>query len=154
VGGKARDRLRYAPSNSRRDRIGALVCRRLTAMSAGTLSLILVSVSLSALAQVSLKFGVGGATSVGDNKGSAITAMAHAFLTPGVFGGLALYGLGMLLWLTVLRRIDVSQAYPFIGLGIALTSVLGYGLFGEMLGPQRIIGMLVVIGGIIVVAWS
>ena len=60
----------------------------------------------------------------------------------------------MLLWLTVLRRIDVSQAYPFIGLGIALTSVLGYGLFGEMLGPQRITGMLVVIGGIIVVAWS
>ena len=114
----------------------------------------LLVVSLSALAQVSLKFGVGGATSDGADKGSTIASMAHAFLTPGVFGGLALYGLGMLLWLTVLRRIDVSQAYPFIGLGIALTSVLGYGLFGEMLGPQRITGMLVVIGGIIVVAWS
>jgi multidrug transporter EmrE-like cation transporter len=123
-------------------------------MTLGTLSLVLASVSLSALAQVSFKFGVSEVASSSTNRGSAISALAHTLFTPGVLGGLALYGLGTLLWLSVLRRIDVSQAYPFIGLGIALTAVLGYGLFGEALGPQRIVGMLIVVGGIIVVAWS
>jgi multidrug transporter EmrE-like cation transporter len=123
-------------------------------MTFGTLLLILASVSLSALAQISFKFGVGEAASASTNRVGVIATVAHTLLTPGVLCGLALYGLGTLLWLSVLRRIDVSQAYPFIGLGIALTAMLGYGLFGEALGPQRILGMLIVVGGIIVVAWS
>jgi len=116
-----------------------------------TLFLTLVSVGLSALAQVSFKFGV---TSVAKAHDGGLAALPRALLTPGVLGGLALYGIGTLLWLSVLRRVDVSQAYPFIGLGIVLTAALGYGLFGEALGPQRILGMLLVIGGIVMVAWS
>jgi multidrug transporter EmrE-like cation transporter len=123
-------------------------------MTSGTLFLILTSVSLSALAQICFKAGVGGAASDGITRDGTVAALIHALLTPGVLGGLALYGLGMLLWLSVLRRIDVSQAYPFIGLGIALTAGLGYGLFGETVGPQRILGILLVIGGIVIVAWS
>jgi multidrug transporter EmrE-like cation transporter len=116
-----------------------------------TLCLILASVSLSALAQVSFKFGVASAAAAGDG---GFSVLRYSLLTPGVLGGLALYGLGTLLWLSVLRRIDVSQAYPFIGLGIALTAALGYGVFGEALGLQRILGILLIIGGIAVVAWS
>ncbi len=51
-------------------------------------------------------------------------------------------------------RIEVSQAYPFVGLGFVLTTMLGYLLFGDVLGPQRILGMLLVVGSIVMVAWS
>jgi multidrug transporter EmrE-like cation transporter len=121
-------------------------------MTLSTLGLVLLSVCLSALAQISFKFGVSGAAAASSGKASLLTVVSHALLTPGVIGGLALYGLGTLIWLGVLRRIDVSQAYPFIGLGIALTAFLGYALFGESLGLQRILGMVLVIGGIVVVA--
>ena len=123
-------------------------------MTLGTLSLILVSVSLSALAQISFKLGVAGTASDAVTRDSIVATLGHALLTPGVLGGFALYGLGTLLWLSVLRRIDVSQAYPFIGAGIALTAILGYGLLGEALGLQRILGMLIVISRILIVAWS
>jgi multidrug transporter EmrE-like cation transporter len=119
----------------------------------GTLLLILFSVSLSALAQVSFKFGVNETSAASLKEGGAL-AFALALVTPGVLGGLALYGLGTLIWLSVLRRIDVSQAYPFIGLGIALTGIMGYFFFGEALSLQRVLGMLLIIGGIVVVAWS
>src|ERR1700760_1569313 len=55
---------------------------------------------------------------------------------------ITLYGVGTMLWLTVLSCIEVSQADPFVGLGFVLTAVLGYALFGNALGLQRILGTL------------
>jgi multidrug transporter EmrE-like cation transporter len=116
-------------------------------MNWGTLALILVSVSLSALAQISFKLGVSSASG-----GSMAAGLANAVFTPGVMVGLALYGCGTLLWLTALGRVEVSQAYPFVGLGFVLTAILGYMIFGEPLTAQRIAGILVVMGGIWLVA--
>ncbi|MCB8882207.1 EamA family transporter [Acidisoma cellulosilytica] len=123
-------------------------------MTLGTLGLILLSVSLSALAQAAFKFGVGSAGPSGLAKAGLLTSLSQTLLTPGVILGLTLYGIGTLIWLGVLRRVDLSQAYPFIGLGIALTAFLGFVLFGESLSPQKILGTLLVIGGIIIVAWA
>jgi len=122
-------------------------------MTGSTLALILVSVSLSALAQVSFKLGVT-ASAIAGAGGGAITRLVHSMLTPGIMVGLALYGFGTLLWLTALGRVEVSQAYPFVGLGFVLTAILGYAFFGDALSPQRILGILVVIGGIALVAQS
>ena len=117
-------------------------------------ALILVSVSLSALAQISFKLGVARASGHAMPGGGVAAGLASSMLTPGVMVGLALYGCGTLLWLTALARVDVSQAYPFVGLGFVLTAVLGYMFFGEPLTPQRIAGILVVMGGIWLVAQS
>ena len=54
-------------------------------------------------------------------------------LNPGMFGGLALYGLGTVLWLGVLTRAELSQAYPFVGLSFVLTAVFGAVLFHDAL---------------------
>jgi multidrug transporter EmrE-like cation transporter len=122
-------------------------------MTLGTLGLILVSVSLSALAQISFKLGVTGANQAVP-VGGAAAGLIGSLLTPGVMVGLALYGFGTLLWLTALARVEVSQAYPFVGLGFVLTAILGYVIFGDPLTPQRIAGILVVMGGIWLVAQS
>jgi drug/metabolite transporter (DMT)-like permease len=116
-------------------------------MTASTLLLILVSVTLSAVAQISFKFGM---SSVAARQ----AGLVEALFTPGVMVGLALYGLGTLLWLSVLSRTEVSQAYPFVGLGFVLTAILGHLLFNDAIGPQRILGIFVVIGGIVLVARS
>ena len=75
-----------------------------------------------------------------------------ALLTPAVLFGLALYGVGTLVWLTALSRVEVSQAYPFVGLGFVLTAVFGHLLFGDHISIQRAAGILLVIAGIIVIA--
>jgi multidrug transporter EmrE-like cation transporter len=124
-------------------------------MTKGTLTLILASVTLSALAQLSFKYGVtDAANGAARHDQSALGALVSSLLAPGVLLGLALYGIGTLLWITVLGRVEVSQAYPFVGLGFVLTAVLGYAFFGDTLSVQRLTGIALVIGGIVLVAQS
>ena len=97
-------------------------------MKTTTFGLILFSVTLSALAQVSFKLGMSNRL----ERAVPQTGWLDPFLamaTPGVIGGLVLYGIGTLLWLQVLARTSLSQAYPFVGLGFVLTSLFGVLLF-------------------------
>jgi multidrug transporter EmrE-like cation transporter len=124
-------------------------------MRSGTLALILLSVTLSACAQVLFKLGVSGVMARGAEASASMLALMLAFLlSPGVIGGLTLYGIGTLLWLGVLSRTELSQAYPFVGLGFILTALFGYLFFQDTLNGTRIIGTLLVTAGIVLVARS
>ena len=124
-------------------------------MRGGTLALILLSVTLSACAQVLFKLGVSSVMARGGLAGSSVATRMLAFLqSPGVIGGLGLYGIGTLLWLAVLARTQLSQAYPFVGLGFVLTAGFGYLFFHDTLNASRIAGTLLVTAGIVLVARS
>jgi multidrug transporter EmrE-like cation transporter len=122
-------------------------------MTVRTLALILVAVSMSAFAQILFKIGLNGTGPLG-SKPVAVPGLLATLLTPGVFLGLTLYGFGTLVWLSALNRVEVSQAYPFVGLGFVLTAIFGHLLFGDHISFQRVIGILIVIAGIVVVARS
>jgi multidrug transporter EmrE-like cation transporter len=68
-----------------------------------------------------------------------------------VVGGFLLYGIGALTWLGVLARWDVSKAYPLVGLGFALTAVVGL-ILGETVTAFRILGVSLIVAGVWVVA--
>src|SRR6185312_4726058 len=86
------------------------------------LLLALVSISMSAVAQILFKFGMsGGAVRAAIADGAPLGVLRAVALNPGVIGGLALYGLGTVLWLAVLSKAELSQAYPFVGLSFVLT---------------------------------
>jgi multidrug transporter EmrE-like cation transporter len=122
-------------------------------MTIRVLGWILTSVSLSALAQVLFKIGMSSHNvRVALEEHSNSRAVMSFATNPTILGGLALYGLGTLLWLNVLARTDLSQAYPFVGLGIVLTSLFGYLLFNDTLSPTRLMGTAAVMAGIILVA--
>ena len=114
----------------------------------------LASILLSVSAQFSLKAGMSSA--------SVRTAMAGpmdaqtvmtVLLNPFVVGGLALYALSAVVWLSVLAKMDVSKAYPMVGLGFALTAVIGF-FAGEQLSPVRIAGVALICTGVALVARS
>lgn len=124
-------------------------------MRRGTLVLILLSVTLSACAQVLFKLGVSGVMARGGMTGASRLSQMLAFLlSPGVIGGLTLYGIGTVLWLVVLSGTELSQAYPFVGLGFILTALFGYLFFQDTLNSTRLIGTLLVVAGIVLVAHS
>jgi multidrug transporter EmrE-like cation transporter len=120
-------------------------------MSLNSLAFIIASVTLSAVAQIAFKFGV---SSAAGQAGRLSLGALSALLTPGVIIGLALYGVGTLLWLTALERVELSQAYPFVGIGFALTTLAGWWLFGDSLSTLRLVGIALVVGGIVLVAWN
>jgi drug/metabolite transporter (DMT)-like permease len=120
-------------------------------MSLNALMLILVSVTISALAQIAFKLGL---ASRDIPQSGMVAEIVAKLTTAGVVGGLALYAIGTLIWLTALGRVEVSQAYPFVGVGFALTTLAGWWLFNDHITWQRLAGIALVIGGIVLVARS
>ncbi len=116
------------------------------------LALTLLVVSMGATGQLLLKMGV--STPAIANAASRLDTITAMATSPGVVIGLILYGGSAALWLFVLKTVDLSVAYPFIGLGFILTMLFGFFLLGEHITPIRIIGTLMIVGGVILVGRS
>ena len=124
-------------------------------MNRVALVLVVGSVLLSSRAQFALTAGRRArAATVGDTVPPAFAMLAGAFGHPLVWLGLLLYAASAVVWLLVLARLDVSLAYPFVALGFIVTSALGWLVFGEQLGAQRIAGTLIIAVGVVVLARS
>lgn len=109
--------------------------------------MILLSVSCSALAQISLKHGMSvDSVQRALEKGGAVPVTLAVISSPAVWLGLFLYGFSALVWLFVLANLDVSVAYAFVALGFLLTMVLGCLLLGESLTISKLIGTALVMG--------
>ncbi len=116
------------------------------------IALILLSVGLAAVAQLTLKAGMnrvtesnGTATLTGDSL-KAIAA------NPVVWAGLALFGLSALAWLFVLSRTSLSFAYPFASLTYLLIVLVDRFVFHEEIPPARWAGVALIMAGIVLVA--
>lgn len=119
------------------------------------LALILSSVTLSALAQLLLKSGMSN-DQIQDMlaRGSPFETAWSVASNLQVIGGLGLYVLGAVIWLLVLAKVDVSFAYPFVGLGFILTMLLGWLILHEPVGAARLMGTLLVALGVYLVSIS
>lgn len=113
------------------------------------LALILLSVGLNAAAQLFLRIAMRTGMPFGL---SPFTTVLDVGLRPGVIGGLACYGVSLLLWIYVLSKADASFAYPFLGLGFVIVAVAGAFLLGEPMSLRKIVGTLIIAGGVIVLA--
>ncbi len=108
---------------------------------------------MSAVAQLLLKAGMSNATvQRAMAQGASVKTVFTVFLNAGVLSGLLLYFAAALVWLIVLSKVEVSVAYPFVGLGFVLTALMGHVLFGEVLTLPRIGGILLVCTGVAVLA--
>ena len=115
-------------------------------------ALLLFCVALSAVAQLLLKYGM--------SRGSAPALSADPrailllLLKPPVLIGLVIYAVSVVLWLLVLSKVDVSQAYPFVGAGFIITMIGGAIFFGESITLARLGGTLLIGVGLVLVARS
>ncbi len=114
-----------------------------------TLGLILLSVALNAAAQLFLRAAMRSGLPAGL---TPVGTLINVGLRPGILGGLACYGFSLLLWIYVLSKADASFAYPFLGLGFVIVAVAGFLVLGEPLSPRKIIGTLIIAGGVVVLA--
>lgn len=124
-------------------------------MTRGVFLLILVSVLMSSLAQIVLKAGMSSASVARSLSGGLQWSSVLSIAThPMVIGGLAIYFASALVWLLVLARVQVSLAYPFVGIGFVVTMVLGWWLQGDSVTPIRIVGTLLIASGVAVLSRS
>jgi drug/metabolite transporter (DMT)-like permease len=123
-------------------------------MSPLVLGLILLTVTLSACAQLALKWGVTRPDMVIALQGGAVDVLLAAALSPLIWVGLIIYGLSVCLWLWVLSRVDLSVAYPFVGVSFLVTMAFGVFLLQENVGPMRVVGTILIAVGCVLVGKS
>jgi uncharacterized membrane protein len=124
-------------------------------MQGTILALALASIGMGAVGQVLLKAGMmHEAVRAAIAAGGAVGVARTVALNPAVLGGLGLYGLGTLLWLAVLARAELSQAYPFVGLSFVLTALFGWLLFGDAITIARVMGIALIVAGVVLVGRS
>lgn len=82
--------------------------------------------------------------------GRPVQDMATGLLTtPSLWAALALYGAATLLWIWLLTRVPLSQAYPFVALGMILVPLASVLVYGERVGPMFWVGTVLVAAGIV-----
>jgi multidrug transporter EmrE-like cation transporter len=115
--------------------------------------LILCSVMLSSIAQIVLKMGMSNAVVLNAiQSGSSFQAIKAIATNIFVIGGLGLYFSSAAVWLLVLAKVDVSYAYPFVGLGFVVTMLLAYFVSGEPLTTIKVAGTLCIALGVAIIS--
>lgn len=117
-------------------------------------ALILLGVLLNAFAQLLLKAGVRQIGHFDFTAGNAWPVASSLATNVPIIGGLSCYVVSVVVWILALSRVEVSIAYPMLSIGYVVNAALAWFLFGEAVGPQRLIGIGVIIIGVIIVARS
>jgi drug/metabolite transporter (DMT)-like permease len=78
----------------------------------------------------------------------------HIPLTLGLMGGLAIYGLGTLLWILAVSRKEISYLYPLASANYVLAALSGHLILNEPLMPGRWFGIFIMVAGIVLLTYS
>jgi drug/metabolite transporter (DMT)-like permease len=122
-------------------------------MNLTTFAFILTGVLLNACAQLLLKAGtnaIGGAIHLTFN--NAIPTFIKVATQLPILGGLACYGISLVVWIIGLSRTDVTIAYPMLSLGYVVSALGAWMFLGEVIPPQRLLAIGVIMLGVILLA--
>ncbi|MEM2935661.1 MAG: EamA family transporter [Candidatus Bathyarchaeia archaeon] len=114
------------------------------------LSYVLVSVLLGGLGQVFWKMGLKTVDITFHDIGQIIKLLMNEWM----LAGIVCYMASTLLWWMALKEGPISRVYPFISLNFVILAIIGYFLFGEHLGFLGIVGIVLIIAGITLLAYS
>ena len=114
--------------------------------------LILLSVLLNCAAQLLIRKGMLIEGEVGMQ--NMLSHVGSMITNVWLWGAMLCYALSIFLWMSVLSKVEVSYAYPFLSVGYVVSVVAGYALFNENLSPIRIAGIIVICIGVILISRS
>jgi drug/metabolite transporter (DMT)-like permease len=123
-------------------------------MSIINLVTILITVFMSACAQLLLKLGVTAAIGAGHSFNNGLNGIIQILLSPLIIIGILIYGGSVLVWIWVLSRVELSVAYPFVGLSFVFTLLFGVLILGEGVSITKILGTVMITAGCVLVANS
>ena len=111
-----------------------------------TIMLGLISIMFLSAGQTTLKYGLNeiGGVSLSDG----VTGLFKLLQTPWALVGFVLYSVSAILWLDVLSKLDFSLAFPMVALTYVFTLLIGRFFFGETVGWERILAVVLILSGV------
>jgi len=117
-------------------------------------ALILLTIALNTVAQISLKVGIDRIGIFAFHWENILPISLKVITSTWIVGGVLIYAVSVVTWLMVLSRTPVSIAYPISSLGYVTSAIVAYYLLGEDLTIIRIAGIMVILLGVYLVAKS
>jgi multidrug transporter EmrE-like cation transporter len=115
--------------------------------------LILLSITIAVGGQVLLKIGL---NKIGEMRINSASALGNFFISviksPLVVTGRFCYVISAAIWLVVLSAVDLSFAYPFIGLTYVLILIVSKFVLKEDVNPIRWAGAAIITIGVVVIS--
>jgi len=108
-------------------------------MTTKVYALAILTILMNAVAQILMKAGASASA-------AAIQPALRAWALIGA--ALAIYVLGMALWLYVLRHVELTLVYPFMALSFVVVPLLSVLFLGERVDGAYVAGVLLIMGGI------
>jgi multidrug transporter EmrE-like cation transporter len=126
-----------------------------TSSTAISIALLFVSLVFATAGQITLKAAMESVGRIGSQQvNQAGQTILRAAKEPKLWVGLFLFGISALFWLVVLSRVDLSLAYPFVGISYVIVVALGRFMFHENVPPLRWLGVAVIAVGIALIGFS
>lgn len=116
--------------------------------------LILFTILTNFLSQILLKKGMTDLASVQSTAQHPLSILPSAMTNLFVLTGLAVMVISMGSHLLVLSKVQLSYAYPFLGLSFVLVAIWGYFALSEPMNIYRICGVAFIVCGVALVARS
>ena len=107
--------------------------------------LALISIMLGSVGQFILKLG-----SAGVKTGNGIWLTILSFINIKISAAVACFVVSMVLWVFVLRKMELSLAYPMVSLGYIFVMLLSYYFLHEQLSLTKLAGTGLIVAGVIV----
>ena len=115
----------------------------------------ILTIVIASVGQIILKFGID--KSLNSHNLKSINNFLDFYLifsAPLVLLGLIFYGLSAFLWIVVLSELDLSIAYPILGLTYILVLLLSLFFLGESLSILKVTGTLFVLFGVALIGFG
>lgn len=120
-----------------------------------SIAVLVVSVIFATAGQLTLKAAMESIGRIGSAQVSdAGQTVVRALKEPLLWIGLLLFGISALFWLVVLSRVDLSLAYPFVGLSYVVVVALARFFFHEQVPTLRWVGVTIIALGIALIGFS
>ncbi len=115
--------------------------------------LILLSISIAVGGQIILKIGMNRIGFINVNSFQTLGKFfSEVIKSPLVWVGLLLYVLSAAIWLVILSAVDLSFAYPFIGVTYVMVLILSKFILKEDVNPLRWAGAAIITIGVVVIS--
>ena len=111
---------------------------------------VLITILLTVYSQIVIKWQVIVAGTFPVELPDRIWFLAKLLVNPWVFSALAAGLLAVVSWMAAMTTLDLSHAYPFMSLAFVLVLLLSVLVFDEPFTVYKVVGLVLITGGIIV----
>ncbi len=104
---------------------------------------------MASCGQILLKFATGRMDEIRLEWAAIPTTLSTIFLNPFVIIGTFLFVTSMVLWIKVISTMELSRAYPSIGVSYVIIFAFSVLFFRETVTSAKVLGIILISGGVV-----